>query len=66
MAKPNYAILKKKAMITALEKSLGIVTSACKNVGIDRTTHYQWLKDDVDYATSVKDIENIAVDFGNE
>lgn len=53
----------KKAMVTALEKSLGIVTVACKNVGIDRSTHYQWLKDDPDYATAVKDIENIAVDF---
>ena len=53
----------KKAMIAALEKSLGIVTVACKNVGIDRSTHYQWLKDDADYAKSVKDIENIAVDF---
>ena len=50
-------------MIAALEKSLGIVTVACKNVGIDRSTHYQWLKDDADYAKSVKDIENIAVDF---
>ena len=29
----------KKAMIDALEKSLGIVTSACKAVGISRETH---------------------------
>ena len=33
-------------MLEALEKTLGVVTSACKIVGIDRTTHYQWLKDD--------------------
>ena len=32
----------KKAMLEALEKSLGVVTSACKNVGIGRTTHYLW------------------------
>ena len=33
----------KKAMIDALEKSLGIVTTACKNVGIGRTTFYEWI-----------------------
>ena len=30
----------KKAMVDALEKSLGVVTTACKSVGIDRGTHY--------------------------
>ena len=50
-------------MIEALEKSLGVVTSACKNVGIGRTTFYEWLKDDIDFAQKVKDIDNIALDF---
>jgi len=36
----------KKAIIEALEKSLGVVTTACKIVGVGRTTFYQWLKDD--------------------
>ena len=36
----------KKAIIDALEKSLGVVTTACKNVGIGRTTFYEWMKDD--------------------
>ena len=53
----------KKAIIEALEKSLGVVTTACKIVGIGRTTFYQWLKDDEDFARQVKDIENIALDF---
>ena len=30
----------KKAIIKALEKSLGVVTTACKNVGIGRTIFY--------------------------
>ena len=34
----------KKAMLEALEKSLGVVTSACKNVGIGRTTHYSMVR----------------------
>jgi hypothetical protein len=55
--------INKKAMINALEKSLGIVTSACKAVGIARETHYRWLREDEDYSTSVKSIEDIALDF---
>ena len=37
----------KKAIIEALEKSLGVVTTACKNVGIGRTQFYNWLKNDL-------------------
>jgi len=54
---------KKKAILEALEKSLGVVTTACKNVGIGRTTYYQWLKDDEEFATQVKDIDEVALDF---
>ena len=53
----------KKALIEALEKSLGIVTTACKQVGIGRTTFYDYLKNDKKFADEVKDIENIALDF---
>lgn len=53
----------KKAIIEALEKSLGVVTTACKNVGIGRTQFYNWLKQDEDFAASVEDIQNIALDF---
>ena len=53
----------KIAMLEALEKTLGVVTSACKIVGIDRTTHYQWLKDDEAYHKAVKSIDDVAIDF---
>ena len=53
----------KKAMIDALEKSLGIVTSACKAVGISRETHYRWLREDESYKQSVEDLANVALDF---
>jgi len=53
----------KKAVIEALESSLGVVTSACKKAGVGRTTFYQWLKDDEDFAKQVADIENVALDF---
>jgi outer membrane lipoprotein-sorting protein len=53
----------KKAIIEALEKSLGVVTTACKVVGIGRTQFYQWLKDDDEFAQEVDDIQNIALDY---
>lgn len=36
--------LRQLAMVEALEKHLGIVTTACRTVDIARTTHYEWLK----------------------
>lgn len=53
----------KKAMLEALEKSLGVVTTACKSVGIGRTTHYMWLDEDPEYRAAVDSISDIAVDF---
>ena len=53
----------KKAMLDALEKSLGVVTSACKNVGIARQTHYEWMKEDADYKAAVDELSDVAIDF---
>ena len=52
----------KKAILEALEKSLGVVTTACKKVSINRSTFYKYLKEDQEFAKQVKDIENIALD----
>lgn len=53
----------KRLVLQSLEKSLGIVTTACKNAGVDRATFYSWLKKDAKFAAQVKDIEEIAIDF---
>lgn len=53
----------KKALIQALEQSLGVVTSACKKVGIGRTTFYKYLKEDEEFKKQVDDISDIALDF---
>ena len=53
----------KKGMIKALEQSLGVVTTAAKIAGIDRSTHYEWLKTDEDYNQKVIDLENVTLDF---
>jgi len=52
----------KKAMVQALERSLGIVSTACKTVGISRQTHYNWL-DDPEYKKAVSEIGDVALDF---
>ncbi len=55
--------IKKEAMLQALENSLGVVTVACKQTNTPRSTYYKWLKEDEDFAKSVKEVENIALDF---
>ena len=50
-------------MLEALRKSLGIVTNACKEVGIDRTLYYRWLKEDDEFRHKVEELEDIALDF---
>ena len=59
----NSRHIKKEAMLQALENSLGVVTVACKQSETPRSTYYKWLKEDEDFAKSVKEIENIALDF---
>jgi len=53
----------KKAVLSALEKSFGVVTTACKNAQIGRTQFYQWCKDDEQFKKQVDDIQNIALDM---
>lgn len=60
---PTNTDINKKAMIEALEKSLGIVTTACKMVGIHRDTHYSWLNSDLEYKRQVESIADMTLDF---
>ena len=50
-------------MLKALESSLGVVTTACKQANIPRSTFYKWLKNDEEFAEQVKDVELMANDF---
>tara|TARA_R110001599_G_scaffold104754_4_gene265592 strand:+ start:4481 stop:4834 length:354 start_codon:yes stop_codon:yes gene_type:complete len=56
--------IKKESILEALEKSLGVVTVACKQSDVPRSTYYKWLNEDEEFSKAVKDIENIALDFG--
>ena len=53
----------KKEMLRALEKSLGVVTTAAKATDIDRTTHYVWMKNDDAYREAVISLNDVALDF---
>jgi hypothetical protein len=54
---------KKEEMVATLEKALGVVTTACRIVGISRDTHYRWMKNDEEYKIAVDDLSNVALDF---
>jgi hypothetical protein len=55
--------IKKEAVLEALEKSLGVVTTAVKLAGISRSVFYKWLKEDKDFEKKAKEIDNITLDF---
>ena len=46
----------KKQIVAALEQSLGVVSSACRKVGISRTTFYK-------FQGECKEIEEFALDY---
>lgn len=54
---------RKAMMIGALRANLGIVTQACKTVGIDRKRHYIWMNNDPKYKEEVEGITEETVDF---
>ena len=54
---------KQEKFLKCLEKSLGVITTACKIAGINRSRYYSWLKQDDDFREAVEDIDNIALDF---
>ena len=53
----------KKALIEALEKSLGVVTTACKNIGVGRTTYYDWYNNDEEFKKNVDELQSVALDM---
>jgi len=53
----------KKKLLEALERSLGIVTPACKECNISRQTFYRWCNDDEDFKSKVDEINEMQGDF---
>jgi len=55
--------MRKERLLIALEKSLGVVTSACKSIGYARETFYTYYHTDDEFRAKADDIQNIAADF---
>lgn len=62
MSKQNVTH-KKRQMLVALEQNLCVVSTAAREVGITRKTHYDWMKKDSRYKAEVEDLENVTLDF---
>ena len=50
----------KENLLKALEKALGVVTTACRKVECSRETFYKYCKDDSEFK---KKVEDMAIDF---
>lgn len=50
-------------MLDALKVTMAIIAPACEMVGIDRKTHYNWLKDDPGYKEAVEALQERTYDF---
>lgn len=59
----NRMTHKKKALLDALAKSLGVVTVACKKVGVERSTFYRYYREDPEFKKQVDDLNDVALDF---
>lgn len=53
----------KKEMLVALESKKGIVTDACRSIGLARSTYYDWLQSDPDFKAAVDEIQETAIDY---
>lgn len=53
----------KKTALEMLEKTRGIVSSACISANIARSTFYDWCNNDPEFKQAVDDINEGAIDF---
>ena len=53
----------KADILAALESKNGIVTEACKSIGLNRSTYYLWLSDDIEFKAKVEEIQDVAIDY---
>ena len=63
MSRTNKTQQNKKALLEALEKSLGVVTTACKLVGLNRSTYYEYYNNDPEFKQAADNVENVVLDF---
>lgn len=62
-SKPTKSDIVKANLLAALTKSLGIVSTACNSVGINRDTYYHYLATDEKFKQSVEGLQDNVLDF---
>jgi len=60
---PTKTDILKKGTLEAMEKSLGVITTACKTIGIHRSTFYEWYNTDPDFRKEIEAVSEMALDF---
>ncbi len=60
---PNKVDIHKKQLLEALETYKGIVSTACKSVGLSRTTFYDYVNEDPEFSKAVDAVNESAIDF---
>jgi hypothetical protein len=53
----------KSAILAALEEHKGIVSVACKSIGLARSTFYNWMAADAEFKAAVDEIHEVAIDY---
>ena len=56
--------IKQQHFLSALQHHIGVVSKAAAETGISRGTHYEWMNENEVYATAVRELKNVALDFG--
>ena len=59
----NTTEIKKRRLLEALRKSLGVVTTACEKADVSRRVYYDWMKKDPKFRADVNDMNEVALDF---
>ncbi len=60
---PTKLTKRQKQFLEAFEKNATNVSRACKSVGIERQTHYDWKSRNLTYKAKVEAIEESMIDF---
>lgn len=60
---PLATEIRKQRLLEALEQTLGVVTTACRKIGMERSTVYNWLKNDPDFKARYDELQSVALDF---
>lgn len=52
----------KKAILSALEESCGIISTACKSISMPRSTFYNWMNADPEFKDAVEELQEYTLD----